>query len=60
MTKTAAIGQGPGRWRAGLVGVPPLVLVAAAGMFLALLAVSGAYGFHRDELYFIVAGRHPA
>ena len=40
--------------------VPWPVLLVAALMFLALMALSGAYGFHGDEMYFIVAGRHPA
>ena len=41
-------------------GLPwPVVLVAAA-MASMLLAVSSAYGFHGDEMYFVVAGQHPA
>src|SRR4051794_28118411 len=48
---------GPG---SGRPGVPwPVVLVAGV-MFVGLLAVSGAYGFHGDEMYFVVAGQHPA
>jgi 4-amino-4-deoxy-L-arabinose transferase-like glycosyltransferase len=29
-------------------------------MLAGLLAVSPAYGFHGDEMYFVVAGQHPA
>ncbi|MFD7659804.1 glycosyltransferase family 39 protein [Actinosynnema sp. NPDC059797] len=42
----------PPRFAAGPVAV---VLVAAVA---ALLATAGRYGYHRDELYFRVAGRH--
>jgi hypothetical protein len=40
----------PLEWRVGLI--------AAAAIAL-LLVTTGAYGYHRDELYFIVAGQHP-
>jgi 4-amino-4-deoxy-L-arabinose transferase-like glycosyltransferase len=41
-------------------GVTWPVRVVAGLMFALLMALSGAYGFHRDEMYFVVAGRHPA
>src|SRR6266545_1364355 len=37
---------------------PVTVVAGACGALL--LATSGRYGYHRDELYFLVAGRHLA
>jgi len=36
------------------------VLLVAALMLAGLLAVSAQYGFHGDEMYYVVAGQHPA
>jgi 4-amino-4-deoxy-L-arabinose transferase-like glycosyltransferase len=36
------------------------VAVIAVAQFVVLLATSTRYGYHRDEMYFIVAGSHPA
>ena len=39
---------------------PPAPLVVIAAVKLAIhLATNGVYGFHTDELYYIISGQHP-
>jgi hypothetical protein len=42
------------------LAVPWPVIVVAGLMVVGLLVLSGEYVFHGDEMYYVVAGRHPA
>jgi len=46
--------------RFSAIAIPWPVIAVAGLMFVGLLALSGAYGFHGDEMYYIVSGQHPA
>jgi hypothetical protein len=46
--------------RLGSIPVSWPVLLVGGIFVIVLLAFAGAYGFHGDEMYFVVAGQHPA
>ncbi|HLI56586.1 MAG TPA: glycosyltransferase family 39 protein, partial [Actinomycetota bacterium] len=57
---TPASEQTAGTGPAQLTPLSPGVFLPAAVAFLALVAFSGRYGWHTDELYFLEASKHMA
>jgi 4-amino-4-deoxy-L-arabinose transferase-like glycosyltransferase len=49
-----------GRLTIRTAGAGRIVLPIAAAVTVVLLAFASGYGYHRDELYFVAAGRHLA
>jgi hypothetical protein len=41
-----------------VANVNRIVVSIAAGLSAVLVVFAGGYGYHRDELYFVAAGRH--
>jgi hypothetical protein len=61
MTSLAgADGQAPATSKRGLTPLVVWVAAIAAAQAVLLIATSTRYGYHRDEMYFIVSGSHPA
>ncbi len=56
----AAVSKDHATWPADRVRLTRWVWAIAAAQAAVLLATSTRYGYHSDELYFIVAGSHPA
>ena len=59
-TEARPAGPGAARPRIPWLEVPWPVLLVTGLMLAGLFAVAGAYGFHGDEMYYVVAGQHPA
>jgi 4-amino-4-deoxy-L-arabinose transferase-like glycosyltransferase len=59
LARPARVLRGP--QSADLVPLPVLTVTLVAGAQLAVhLLTNGQYGYHRDELYYLDAGQHPA